>query len=39
MLQANTHEELMKTPFDQIVPTEGIWRSETLFAYKPRVKA
>ena len=37
--KAKTYEDLMRTAFDQIVPTDGIWRSETLFAYQPRVKA
>jgi hypothetical protein len=29
----------MKTSIEQIAQTEGIWRSETLFAYQPYVKA
>lgn len=37
--RAKNYEELMRTAFDQIVPTDGIWRSETLFAYQPNVKA
>lgn len=37
--KAADYEELMKTTFEQIAQIEGIWRSETLFAYQPNVKA
>ncbi len=37
--KAKNYEELMKTTVEQIAPIEGIWRSETLFAYQPYVKA
>ncbi|MGA2971819.1 MAG: Lrp/AsnC ligand binding domain-containing protein [Candidatus Bathyarchaeia archaeon] len=33
------YEDLMKTSVEQIAQTEGIWRSETLFAYQPYIKA
>jgi DNA-binding Lrp family transcriptional regulator len=33
------YQDLMKTSIEQIAQTEGIWRSETLFAYQPYVKA
>ncbi|MGP8069657.1 MAG: Lrp/AsnC ligand binding domain-containing protein [Candidatus Bathyarchaeia archaeon] len=37
--KAKNYEDLMKTTVDQIAHTEGIWRSETLFAYQPNLKA
>ncbi len=33
--KAQNYEQLMKTTVEQIAQTEGIWRSETLFAYQP----
>ncbi len=33
------YEDLMKTSVEQIAQTEGISRSETLFAYQPYIKA
>ena len=33
------YADLMKTSVEQIAQTEGIWRSETLFAYQPYIKA
>ncbi len=37
--KAKNYEDLMRTTVEQIAPIEGIWRSETLFAYQPNVKA
>ena len=37
--KTKNYEDLMKTTVEQIAPIEGIWRSETLFAYQPYVKA
>ena len=37
--KGRNYEELMKTTVEQIAQTEGIWRSETLFAYQPNLKA
>jgi len=37
--KAQNYEQLMKTTVEQLAHTEGIWRSETLFAYQPNVKA
>jgi DNA-binding Lrp family transcriptional regulator len=37
--KAQNYEQLMKATVEQIAHTEGIWRSETLFAYEPYVKA
>jgi DNA-binding Lrp family transcriptional regulator len=37
--KAQNYEQLMKATDEQIAHTEGIWRSETLFAYQPYVKA
>lgn len=37
--KAQNYEQLMKATVEQIAHTEGIWRSETLFAYQPYVKA
>jgi DNA-binding Lrp family transcriptional regulator len=37
--KAKNYEDLMRTTVEQIAQTEGIWRSETLFAYQPNVKA
>jgi len=36
--KSKNYEELMKTTVEQIAQTEGITRSETLFAYQPNVK-
>jgi hypothetical protein len=35
-LKAKNQEELMKMAVEQI---EGVWANETLFAYKPYIKA
>jgi DNA-binding Lrp family transcriptional regulator len=37
--KAQNYEQLMKTTVEQLAHTEGIWRSETLFAYQPNLKA
>ena len=37
--KAQNYEQLMKSTVEQLAHTEGIWRSETLFAYQPNVKA
>jgi len=37
--KSKNYDELMKTTVEQIAQTEGITRSETLFAYQPNVKA
>ena len=37
--KARNYEDLMKTTVEQLGHTDGIWRSETLFAYEPNVKA
>jgi DNA-binding Lrp family transcriptional regulator len=37
--KARNYEDLMKTTVEQIAQTEGISRSETLFAYQPNLKA
>ena len=37
--KAQNYEQLMKTSVEQLAHTDGIWRSETLFAYQPNVKA
>jgi DNA-binding Lrp family transcriptional regulator len=37
--KARNYEDLMKTTVEQLAHTDGIWRSETLFAYEPNVKA
>ena len=37
--KAQNYEQLMKATVGQIAHTEGVWRSETLFAYEPYVKA
>jgi DNA-binding Lrp family transcriptional regulator len=37
--KTNNYEDLMRTTVEQIAQTEGIWRSETLFAYQPNLKA
>ena len=38
-LKAKNQEELMRTIVEQVPKIEGIWMSETLFAYKPYIKA
>jgi DNA-binding Lrp family transcriptional regulator len=37
--KAQNYEQLMKTSVEQLSHTDGISRSETLFAYQPSVKA
>ncbi len=37
--KAPNYEQLMKTTVEQLAHTDGIWRSETLFAYQPNLKA
>jgi DNA-binding Lrp family transcriptional regulator len=37
--KAKNYEDLMRTSIEQIAQTEGIWRSETLFAYQPNLRA
>ncbi|MGD0550935.1 MAG: Lrp/AsnC ligand binding domain-containing protein, partial [Candidatus Bathyarchaeia archaeon] len=37
--KAQNYEQLMKSTVEQLGHTDGIWRSETLFAYEPNVKA
>ncbi len=37
--KAQNYEQLMKASVEQTAHTEGIWGSETLFAYQPYVKA
>jgi DNA-binding Lrp family transcriptional regulator len=37
--KAQNYEQLMKSTVEQLAHTEGIWRSETLFAYQPNLKA
>jgi DNA-binding Lrp family transcriptional regulator len=37
--KAPNYEQLMKTTVDQLAHTDGIWRSESLFAYQPNLKA
>ena len=37
--KAQNYEQLMKSTVEQLAHTDGIWRSETLFAYEPNVKA
>ena len=37
--KTRNYEDLMKTTVEQIAQTEGISRSETLFAYQPNLKA
>lgn len=37
--KAQNYEQLMKATVEQTAHIEGIWRSETLFAYEPYVKA
>ena len=37
--KAQNYEQLMKSTVDQLAHTDGISRSETLFAYQPNVKA
>lgn len=37
--KAQNYEQLMKATVEQLAHTEGIWRSETLLAYQPYVKA
>lgn len=37
--KAPNYEQLMKSTVEQLAHTEGILRSETLFAYQPNVKA
>jgi DNA-binding Lrp family transcriptional regulator len=37
--KTRNYEDLMKMTVEQIAQTEGIWRSETLFAYQPYIKA
>jgi DNA-binding Lrp family transcriptional regulator len=37
--KAQNYEQLMKTSVEQLSHMDGIWRSETLFAYQPSVKA
>ena len=37
--KSKNYEDLMRTTVEQIAPIEGIWRSETLFAYQPNLKA
>ncbi|HKM78050.1 MAG TPA: Lrp/AsnC ligand binding domain-containing protein [Candidatus Bathyarchaeia archaeon] len=37
--KAQNYEQLMKTTVEQLAHTDGILRSETLFAYQPNVKA
>jgi hypothetical protein len=37
--KAKNYEDLMRKSVEQITQTEGIWRSETLFAYQPNLKA
>jgi DNA-binding Lrp family transcriptional regulator len=38
-LNGRNHEEIMRTAVEQLRQIDGIWMSETLFAYKPFVKA
>jgi len=37
--KAQNYEQLMKSTVEQLAHTDGISRSETLFAYQPNVKA
>ena len=37
--KARNYEDLMRTTVEQLGHTDGIWRSETLFAYEPNVRA
>jgi DNA-binding Lrp family transcriptional regulator len=37
--KAQDYEQLMKATVEQTAHTDGIWRSETLFAYQPYIKA
>ena len=37
--KAQNYEQLMKSTVEQLGHTDGIWRSETLFAYEPNVRA
>ncbi len=37
--KAQNYEQLMKSTVEQLGHTDGIWRSETLFAYQPNLKA
>jgi len=37
--KAQNYEQLMKSTVEQLAHTDGIWRSETLFAYQPNLKA
>ena len=37
--KAPNYEQLMKTTVEQLAHTDGIWRSESLFAYQPNLKA
>jgi len=37
--KAQNYEQLMKSTVEQLAHTEGIWRSETLFAYEPHLRA
>ena len=37
--KAQNYEQLMRSTVEQLAHTEGIWRSETLFAYQPNLKA
>ncbi|MFC1487966.1 Lrp/AsnC ligand binding domain-containing protein [Thermoproteota archaeon] len=37
--KAQNYEQLMKATVEQIAHTDGVWRSETLFAFEPYVKA
>jgi DNA-binding Lrp family transcriptional regulator len=37
--KSKNYEDLMRTSIEQIAQTEGIWRSETLFAYQPNLRA
>jgi DNA-binding Lrp family transcriptional regulator len=37
--KAQNYEQLMKATVEQLAHTDGIWRSETLLAYQPNLKA
>jgi DNA-binding Lrp family transcriptional regulator len=37
--KAQNYEQFMKSTVEQLGHTDGIWRSETLFAYEPNLKA
>ena len=37
--KAQNYEQLMKSTVEQLAHTDGVWRSETLLAYQPNLKA